>query len=262
MTGSGGQKPPLVFIHGMWSTPAAFARVRAALEARGWETHAPALPFHDRDPSLPPPLELGRITIEDYVQALAGGIARLGTPPVLIGHSMGGMLAQILASRLPHAGLILLATGATADTQTFAIAPLRTMASTIARWGWWEEPTRIAPSAARWGIYNEVPESVAAAEIAAHVWDSGRVLAEMVLPGLSKTGATRVDGRRLSRPALIVIGEEDRITPPAISRATARMLAGPVDYHALSGVGHWLFWGDPEARVTALIADWLDRLPT
>jgi len=254
-------RPPLVFIHGMWSTPATFRRVRAALEAQGWETHAPALPFHDRDPALPPPPELGRITVEDYVQALAVPIARLGTPPVLIGHSMGGMLAQCLAQRLPHAGIVLLSTAATASTQTIGFGPLRTMAGVVSRWGWWEDPTRIAPGPARWGIYNNVPEAVAEAEIAAHVWDSGRVLAEMAWPRLSATDATRVDGARLTRPALIIVGEEDRITPQAISRATARALAGPVDFHGLSAVGHWLFWGDVEARVTTLLSDWLDRLP-
>jgi pimeloyl-ACP methyl ester carboxylesterase len=135
------------------------------------------------------------------------------------------------------------------------------MAGVITRWGWWEEPTRIAEAPARWGIYNTVPEAVATREIATHVWDSGRVLAEMALPSLSATRATSIDYRRLTHPALVIIGEDDRITPPPIARATARVLAGPVDFHPLPGVGHWLFWGDPEARITALLADWLDRLP-
>jgi pimeloyl-ACP methyl ester carboxylesterase len=245
----------------MWSTPAAFGRVRAALEARGWQTHAPALPFHDRDPVLPPPPELGRTTVEDYVQFLAGGIARLGTPPVLIGHSMGGMLAQILASRLPHAGLVLLSSAATAQTQVLGLSSVRTLWGTMRHWGWWEEPTRLGAEAARWGVYNEVPDAIAEAEIKALVWDSGRVLAEMAWPGLSATGATRVNASRLTRPALVMVGEDDRIVPPAVSRATARGLAGPVDYHAFAGVGHWLFWGETELRVTGLMADWLDRLP-
>ena len=55
--------PPLVFIHGMWSTPATFDRLRTRLEAAGHVTHAPALPWHDRDASLPPPAELGRTTV-------------------------------------------------------------------------------------------------------------------------------------------------------------------------------------------------------
>jgi pimeloyl-ACP methyl ester carboxylesterase len=110
-------------------------------------------------------------------------------------------------------------------------------------------------------VYNEVPDEIAAAEAASLVWDSGRVLAEMVLPGLSATGATRVNASRLTRPALVMVGEADRIVPSAVSRATARGLAGRVDYHAFADVGHWLFWGATEARVTGLMADWLDGLP-
>jgi len=195
-------RPPLVFLHGMWATPASFTRVRAALEAEGWETHAPALPFHDRDPSLPPPEGLGRITIEDYVQSLAGVIARLGRPPVIIGHSMGGMLAQILAARLPHAGLVLINTAATASAHSLSLAPARTLSGILTDWGWQDAPTRLAPDAARWGVYNGVPQDIADAEIAKLVWDSGRVLYEMIRPGQSATSVTKIDLARLTRPAI------------------------------------------------------------
>ena len=253
-------RPPLVLLHGMWSQPAAFSRLRASLEAEGWETHAPALPFHDRDPSLPPPEGLGRITIEDYVQSLAGVIARLGRPPVLIGHSMGGMLAQILAARLPHAALALLATAPTASAQVLAFAPLRALWGVVTDWGWWEAPTRIAPEPARWGIYNGLPDEVGTAEIAALTWDSGRVLAEMIRPSLSLTGATRIDLARLTRPALLVTGTADRIIPPAVSLKTARLLGGPIDYQELPGAGHWLFHGEAQARMTARLLGWLASL--
>lgn len=250
-------RPPLVLLHGMWSSPAVFTRLRERLESEGWETHAPALPFHDRDPSLPAPEGLGRLTIEDYVQHLAGVIARLGRPPLLIGHSMGGMLAQLLAARLPHAGLALLATAPTASTQSFALPPVRTLWGVISHWGWWEAPTRIGADAARRGIYNGVPDEVATAEIARLTWDSGRVLAEMLRPSLSATGATRIDLARLTRPALLVVGREDRIVPPAVSLRTARALGGEIDYEEIAGAGHWLFHGTAEARMTRRLLGWL-----
>ncbi len=253
-------RPPLLFVHGMWSTPAVFAGIRAYLEADGWETLAPALPFHDRDPSLPPPDGLGRLGIEDYVAFLVDIIRRLDRPPVLVGHSMGGMLAQCVAARVEVAGMVLLATAGTAATPGVALAPLRTMGGVITRWGWWEDATRISPEPAMWGIYNGVPEEVAAAEIKALVWDSGRVLAEIMLPSLSKTHANTVDLARLKAPALVIVGTEDRITLASVSRAVARKLGGPVDYHELPGTGHWLFWGEPHSRTKTLIGEWLARL--
>jgi pimeloyl-ACP methyl ester carboxylesterase len=81
------------------------------------------------------------------------------------------------------------------------------------------------------------------------------------LPTLSKTRATTVDYSRLDKPALVIVGSEDRITLPGISRATARKLKGPIDYHEIAGAGHWLFWGDLEVRVGDYLATWLERLP-
>jgi len=252
-------KPPLVFIHGYWSTPATFARLKARYEANGHAVHAPALPYHDRDPSLPPPPEVGTLTIEDYVRFLVAEIAAFDTPPVIIGHSMGGMLAQIVAARMPHVGLVLLSTAPTAMTQAVSLDTVRTMGGVMLHWGWWAAPTQIAEKPALWGVYNGVPDDIARAELAGQVWDSGRVLAEMVLPTLSATGATRVDYRRLDKPALVIVGTEDRTTVPGIARATARRLCGKVDYHEIPGAGHWLFWGATELKVGGLIGEWLEQ---
>jgi pimeloyl-ACP methyl ester carboxylesterase len=252
-------KPPLVFIHGYWSTPATFARLKARFEADGYTVIAPALPYHDRDPSLPPAAEIGTLTVEDYARFLVAEIGKLDAPPIIIGHSMGGMLAQIVAARVPHAGLVLLSTAATATTMVLSLATVRTMGGLMLHWGWWHSPTQIAEPQAMWGIYNGVPDDIARAEYVAHVWDSGRVLAEMTIAGLSSTGATKVDYRRLDKPALVIVGTEDRTTVPDISRATARKLTGTVDYQEIAGSGHWLFWGAIELKVGALIADWLGQ---
>jgi len=69
-----------------------------------------------------------------------------------------------------------------------------------------------------------------------------------------------VDLAALVRPALLVTGSADRVTPAAISRQTARLLGGPVDYQEIAGAGHWLFHGETEHRMTARLLGWLDML--
>lgn len=256
-------KPPLLLIHGMWSTPATFARLLPLLAAAGHSTSAPVLPFHDRPASLPPAPELAGLSITAYVDFLVAEAGKLaasaGAAPVILGHSMGGLLAQLVAARVPHAGLVLLSPAAAANAQVPALDPFRTLKNVITRWGWWEKPTLCDAEGARWGIFNGVPEDVAEREIAALVWDSGRVLAEIGLPPLFGN-VTRVDHARLDRPALVVVGSDDRITPAAGARATARKLAGVVDYHEISGASHWLFWGDVEQALAAMLVAWLATL--
>lgn len=249
---------PILFIHGMWSTPETFAGLRAHLSARGRVTVAPALPFHAPGPPAP---ELGTTTVEDYVAFLVAEVARLPEPPIIAGHSMGGFLAQAVAARVGAPGLILFSPAATASTGVPAFGPVRTLAGVVTKRGWWERPTKIDADHARWGIYNEVPPAVADAEIAALVWDSGRVLFEMALPFVARTGSTAVDHSRLTMPTLIVVGDRDRITPAGIARATARKVAGPVDYHELPGVGHWLWHGAVGGGVAGIVDAWLADLP-
>jgi len=254
-------RPAVFLIHGMWATPATFAGLRLELETAGHATYAPALPFHDRSPDAPPPPELGRLGIADYVDFLVAEVAKLPEVPVIAGHSMGGLLAQLVAARVQPPGLMLFAPAATATTNIPAWGPVRTMARVTTRGSWWKSPTKIDADHARWGIFNEVPPAVADAEIAGLVWDSGRVLLEMGLPWLARTRSTQVDYTRLKCPALVIVGDRDRITPAGIARSTARQLIGPVDYHELPGVGHWLWWRSVGERIAGLAEPWLAAMP-
>lgn len=234
-------RPPLFFVHGMWSRPRVWDGLRAHFEALGHATHAPALPFHDAEPGDPPAPQLGEIGIGDYVGFLIEQVRQLPEPPVIVGHSMGGMLAQLVAERVQPAALVLLSPAPTATTASLAIAPLRTTFGVTTQKGWWKKPTLIDRDRARWGIFNEVPVDIAEREIDALIPDSGRVLFQTAMPWADPAKGAKVDYARLAMPALVLVGDRDRITPVSTARATARQLAGRVDYVELPGVGHWIF---------------------
>jgi pimeloyl-ACP methyl ester carboxylesterase len=249
--------PPILFIHGMWSRPSAFAKLRAELSAVGIESTAPALPFHEVPPGAPAPEGLAGLGLEDYVDALAPQARALGPDIIVCGHSMGGLLAQLLAVRVQPRGLILLATGPSATTGAQALAPFRTLVRVTSRWGWWRKPTLLDAAGARFGVYGGVPEPEVTEAIAELTWDSGRVLAQMAFPGLDRSHGARVDYARLTMPSLLVIGSADRMTTPAITRNTARALAAGgarVEVEEVQGAGHWLFHDAVRPKIAGAIS--------
>src|SRR4030042_3485272 len=98
----------VVMSHGMWCGSWPWDRYAAFLEGRGWRCLRPALRYHDADPRDPPDPRLGRTSILDYAEDLESLVRGLDAPPVLLGHSMGGLLGLLAAARgLAQAAVLL-----------------------------------------------------------------------------------------------------------------------------------------------------------
>ena len=98
-------EPPrstIVLIHGLWMTPLSWQGWKQRFEGRGYEVLAPGWPgIEDRevaaireDPSALEGLGIGEIA--DHYDAI---VRELAAPPIIIGHSFGGLVAQILLDR-------------------------------------------------------------------------------------------------------------------------------------------------------------------
>lgn len=257
--------PALLMIHGMWSRPSTFTALRGELEASGIRSAAITLPYHDTPAGSPPPDGLAQIRIADYVAALEREAAAIDGPLVVVGHSMGGLLAQLLAARIRPVGLILLATApsaqAAAGGAAISLGTIRTLSRILGRkWGWWKEAIRLDEEVARESVFNGVPEAELRPALAELAWDSGAVLRQVAAPFLDADKGSRVDYERLTMPSLVIAGRDDRIVDPAVSRKTARLLAAAgsrVDYEEWPGAGHWLFHDAVRPRLAAAISRFL-----
>ncbi len=92
---------PVVFVHGLWLLPASWARWAELFEAEGFAVLTPGWP-DDPETSAEArahPEALARKSISRVADHLAAVVALLDRRPVLIGHSFGGLLAQVLAGR-------------------------------------------------------------------------------------------------------------------------------------------------------------------
>ena len=92
----------VMLIHGAWLNSASWASFKARYEARGFTVTAPDWPWDDRSPAElrdhphPALARLGQVAIFDHYDAL---IRALPEPPLLIGHSLGGVVVQHLLDR-------------------------------------------------------------------------------------------------------------------------------------------------------------------
>ncbi len=86
----------IFMIHGMWGGPWHWENYQRFFEARGYRCVASTLPYHDMEPNAVPDPRLCTTSLLNYAVALEEQIGRLETTPIVMGHSTGGLLAQIV----------------------------------------------------------------------------------------------------------------------------------------------------------------------
>jgi pimeloyl-ACP methyl ester carboxylesterase len=249
----------MVMIHGMWCGPWCWGNYRRYLEERGYRCIVPALRHHDVDPEAEPDPALGITSLLDYAADLEGEIERLGEAPILVGHSMGGLLAQILGSRGRARALVLLTSASPAGINALTPSVIRSFWSTLTRWGFWRRPHRPTLAEAVYSMLHLLPENEQTATHERFVHESGRAAAEIGFWPFDARKAARVDTSRITCPMLIVAGREDRITPASVARKVARRYATIATYRELAGHAHWVIAEPGWKEVAGLVGDWLDE---
>src|SRR4051794_33151545 len=101
----------VLLIHGTWCNGDNWGEFATALNARGYTVHAPSLRHHGNPQNTVPwtnAQKISKVGLLDYVADLKEIVETMDSPPIIIGHSVGALLAQLLAARVPSAGVVLL----------------------------------------------------------------------------------------------------------------------------------------------------------
>lgn len=232
----------VILIHGTWGNGEGWVEARAAFEQRGFVVHTPTLRHHEL-PILAGARKIASLSLTDYADDLVAQAESLSSPPLLVGLSMGGLLAQLVAARTPHAGLVAAAPAPAAGI--FALYPRMTklFASHFLQPRPWAKP--LAPTWERWrtGVVNEQSEEFAEEIFQTLVMESGRAYCEMGFPWLDRHHAARVDFSAITGPVLIIGAERDHVVVPQIARATASRYSGRAKHVEIKGSDHMMFFG-------------------
>lgn len=240
---------PLLFVHGAWH--ASWCWEEHFLDdfaARGYSVAALDLRGHGESPARG---RLKTTRISDYVDDVAEVAQSFDTPPVVIGHSMGGLVVQkylekhaapggVLVASVPPRGVI----GVTLD-----IAQHRFGAFAKANLTWSLLPLVKDPQVARELFYSEHLDEATALDYASRVQDEAYLaFLDMLVLNLPKP-------KRVSAPMLVLGGELDTIFPPKDAQATARAYnTEPAMFDAAHNLMLEPVWPD----VAQAISDWLE----
>ncbi|HKX63677.1 MAG TPA: alpha/beta hydrolase [Rhizomicrobium sp.] len=233
--------PPVLMIHGAFCGPWSLQGLQEKFEAAGYAVAAPALRFHD---GKRPPAALGTTGLADYAADLEQEVRALKQAPILVGHSMGGLLAQMLAARVKIAALILLAPSppwGVAPTTLFEIGAAQAMHLHPGYWNQVLEPSRDVALA---HSLDKLPRHMRDEVFGRFVPESGRATFEIMNWGIDFHQASAVDADAVTAPILFLTGSEDRINPPSTVAKIAALYKGRASAEILNGMGHWLI-GEP-----------------
>lgn len=239
---------PVLCLHGLFAGSWVFEQLLPLLAARGYP--AAALSFRGHPPNAPIP-RLGRQGITDYC-ADATLAARALDRPIIIGHSLGGLVALLLAGRNLARAAILVSPAPPRGISVFSAPLLARMARYIPAL-LFSRPFLPNVQDLDALVLNRVLPEDRAALRARLVPDSGRAARQAAL------GVYKVPPRAMRAPLLVIGAEHDRFIPLRAAERVAELYASP--FHVARGHGHFLF-GEPGWEDQAnVMLNWMDALP-
>lgn len=247
---------PIVFTHGAFCGGWAFDAFREPFEAAGFETHAPNLPHHERGADLE---QLAQTGLRDYAHALTLYIKELRAPPVLVGHSLGGLVSQMAAMHAPIAGLMLLAPSAPWGVPPTTLDEHSNHFGLSLLGDYWRRPIPPDYRVARSTTLDRLSRDDARKAFARFVPESGRAIREAVQWWSDTSMSAQAPVYRISAPVLGLAGGKDRVNPAStVRRVISRFPSGQAHFHEFPEMSHWLV-GEPEtSEVTTLALQWLE----
>ena len=257
----------IVFIHGAWVTADCWDRFVPFFEERGYRCLAPSWPGKERpveairaDPS--PLAGLGISEIAAHYERL---IRELPEPPILIGHSFGGLITQLLLDRGLGAAGVAIDSAPPRGIWAYEPTALRSLITTLLHWRVWRKVVRWKYSNFRYAFVHTLPEAEAHAAYDRYVIpETGRIFFQSAVAMLNPSSPIRVDFSNGTRaPLLLLAGAKDRIVPAVINRRNHRAYAksaARTDFREFPDRTHWIIAQPGWEEVAQHAATWLEGL--
>lgn len=239
---------PVLCLPGLFAGGWVFERLLPLIAERGYPAHAMSYRGHPPLPTMP---SIGRQSLMDFALD-ASAAARALDRPIVIGHSLGGLVALMLAGRNLIRAAVLISPAPPRGISVLSPAILVRMVSYLPAL-LFSRP--FLPSVAHLDalVLNCVPDAERAAIRDRFVPDSGRAARQISL------GVYKVPPRAIRAPMLVVGSEHDRFIPLSVTRRVAKRYVAPL--RVARGHGHFLLSEPGWEREASFMLDWIDALP-
>lgn len=248
----------IVFIHGMWSGEWTFAEYSDFFSQQGYHCHRPILFGHEHNqPDSLQLHQLGQTSLLGYVQQLENYIAELDEKPILIGHSMGGLLVQMLAAKGLAEKVVLLCPAPPAKIHGLTLSVVRSFFGIMTRWGFWRKANKISFNAAKFALLNKIPAAQQQTFYNLLGYESGRAAFEIGFWLVDKHQASRVDFAQIDCPMLMLSGAQDHITPASVHLKVAQKYS-QAEHKIYPDHAHWIMSEPGWQAVLNDVSQWLE----
>jgi pimeloyl-ACP methyl ester carboxylesterase len=244
---NGTGQAPVMFVHGLWLLPSSWDRWRTVFESAGYTTLAPGWPD---DPNTVEeanrhPEVFAHKTVGDVADHLAEVIGGLDRKPVVIGHSFGGLLAQILAGRGLSAATVAIDPAPFRGVLPLPVSALKSSSPVLGNPANRGRAVPLTYEQFRYAFANAVSESEAHELYNTFaVPAAGAPLFQAATANLNPWTEAKVKSKSAERgPLLLISGEEDHTVPWAVTNASykrQRRNPGVTEIVEIPGRGHSL----------------------
>jgi pimeloyl-ACP methyl ester carboxylesterase len=260
----GAEPDTIVMIHGLWLTARSWERWKERYEARGYTVLAPSWPGMEAEVEVlnADPRPIARLTIDVIVDHYEKLIRDLPVPPIVFGHSFGGIFMQVLLDRGVGAAGVGVASAAVKGVLDVPLSQIRSVSSALSPFKK-GEAVGLSPKEFHYAFTNTLSEVDSHAIYERyHVPAPTDVLQEGALASLHRHAPTKVDFARAGRAPLLMVGfGEDHLVPPKVVRSNERKYDDDVsvtEYVVYPGRPH--FPGAPGWEVVADASlDWAEH---
>ena len=255
-------KQTIVLIHGLWMTPTSWDTWAERFRAQGHTVIVPGWPGIDdrtvadirRDPS-----NLAGIGITQIVDHYASIIEALPEKPIIMGHSFGGLFAQLLADRGLGSAFVGVTPGQPAGIPVLPGSTLRSGLPVLSNPFNKNGVLPISKAHFHYTFGNDLTRAESDVNWERNAVPSyNRVFFEGALAALSEKGVSHVDFAKPDRaPLLIITGDIDHVVPPKIGEAIVKKYSsGVVDYKTFAGRTHRIVSQKGWEEVADYALDW------